>query len=146
MDRKKREKDLTFLNHLFESIGDDEQTPLEDLKSDLKDEGIAVNDVLSNLMNCVHESSIKNKQISLDVARKKRLKEEKSTIEIINKFKNWTKDQLIEYLQGLSQTNNSLPVASFRNLDTKSDDDLRSLVEDIELLKQIEAEPSKNAS
>jgi hypothetical protein len=133
----KCQKNLFLLNNLFESLGDSSDMSTDEVKEDLRSDGVDPNKALLRLMGVVKQASADSKRAALDIAREKRLKQQGGIKNIFGKYKSLSRDQLLDKINALVG-GSGLPVAaSYRELEKQTDDNLRALLEDLEMLKRL---------
>jgi hypothetical protein len=145
MEMGENDKNIERLDSLTDALGRSDGQSLEEVKEDLKSEGIDLDSSLKRLMETVHKSSRAARRKMLDRAREERLKTDAKEPTTFGKFANWTREELIGKIREILST---APVAinvSFRDLESKHDEDLASLLEDLERAKQIENKEKSNA-
>lgn len=144
MSTDKRYKDLSLLNNLFESLGDNENMSADDIKKELRDDGIDLDATLQRLMAAATQAAADSKRSVLDLARKERLQQEAKPKRTFDNLINWSKEQLLAQIKSLSLEDNQIAAASYRDLEKLTEDNLRALLEDLELLRQHEITDPKN--
>jgi hypothetical protein len=97
-----RTKYLKTLDTLTDALGRSEGQSVDEVKVELRDEGIDVDAALTRLKNVQQHISMVAKRSVLDTAREKRLKLVKKGHEFIGRFSDWTRDQIIERIKELS--------------------------------------------
>jgi hypothetical protein len=132
----KRQKDLSLLNNLFESLGDSEGMSTDEVKEEIRANGVEPNEALQRLMGVVKQASADSKRTTLDLAKQKRLKQQGAINNIIGKYKDFNREQLLETIKNLIGLNGTLITASYRELEEQTDDNLRALLEDVEILQE----------
>jgi len=132
----KRHKDLSFLNNLFESLGDSSDKSTDDIKEEMRADGIDPDAAVQRLMGVVKQASADSRRSALDQARKERLKQQDSIKKTVGKFKDWSREQLMDRIRGLAGEGGLQAEASYRELGNQTDDNLRALLEDLEMLKK----------
>jgi len=140
----KRYKDLSFLNNLFEALGDNDHMSTDDIKKELRNDGIDPDATLQRLMAAAKQAAADSKRSVLDLARKERLQQEAKPKRTFDNLINWSKEQLLAQIKSLSLEDNQIAAASYRDLEKLTEDNLRALLEDLELLQQHEITDPKN--
>lgn len=136
MNTDKRHKDLSFLNNLFESLGDSSDMSTDDIREELRADGIDPDAAVQRLMGVVKQASADSRRSVLDQARKERLKQQDRIKKTVGKFKDWSRKQLMERIRGLAGEGGLQAEASYRELENQTNDNLRALLEDLEMLKK----------
>lgn len=144
MNADKRYKDLSFLNNLFEALGDNDHMSTDDIKKELRNDGIDPDATLQRLMAAAKQAAADSKRSVLDLARKERLQQEAKPKRTFDNLINWSKEQLLAQIKSLSLEDNQIAAASYRDLEKLTEDNLRALLEDLELLQQHEITDPKN--
>ncbi len=135
MSTDKHHKDLSFINNLFESLGDSGDMSTDDIKEELRADGVNPDEALRRLMGVVKQASADSRKSVLDLAREERLKNQDSIKKTIGKFKDWTREQLLDGIRSLSGEGSLQAAASYRELEEQTEDNLRALLEDLEMLQ-----------
>jgi len=138
----KYHNDLSFINNLFESLGDSGDMSTDDIKEELRADGVEPDEALQRLMKVVTQASADSRKSALDRAREKRLKEQDRVKKTIGKFKDWTREQLLDKIRTLSGEHGLQAAASYRELGEQTEDNLRALLEDLEMLQRQKSKDS----
>jgi|Deesub1362A_J573_1020465.scaffolds.fasta_scaffold01934_7 DNA-directed RNA polymerase subunit F len=128
---------LEILDALTDALGSSEDQSLEEVREELLAEGIDVDASVNRLMQTVNSCIMSARREAMDRAREERLKAERKDLTFGNKFANLSKDQLLEKIKEIMSISHAAPILSFRDLELKSDEDLASILEDLELAKQL---------
>lgn len=144
MNADKRYKELSFLNNLFEALGDNDHMSTDDIKKELRNDGIDPDATLQRLMAVAKQVAADSKRSVLDLARKERLQQEAKPKRTFDNLINWSREQLLAKIKSLSLEDNQIAAASYRDLEKLTEDNLRALLEDVELLRQHEITDPKN--
>jgi len=144
MKMSENKKFLELLDSLTDALGRSDGQSLEEVSEDIKFEGVDLDSSLKRLMKTVHKSSRAAKRKVLDRAREERLKTETRDSTSFNKFKDWTREELIGKIRELLSTSPVSISAAFRDLESKRDEDLASLLEDLERAKQIASKETRD--
>jgi len=137
-----REKYMKILDSLTDALGASEGQSLEEIKADLRDEGIDVDVTLARLKNARLSISMAAKRSALDTAREKRIKLVKKGHEFIGRFSDWTRDQIMERIKELSGPEAGL---AYRDLKTLGTDEMISILEDLEMARRSSMEESDDS-
>lgn len=135
MKEDERKNKLILLDALTDALGRSEGQSLEEVKEDLKDEGIDVDASVRSLMESVKAISMKAKRSQLDLSKERRLADESKVQSIIGKFAGWTRVQILARIEEIAAEPGLKVLVSHRDLESKSTEDLISLIEDLELAK-----------
>ena len=128
--------DLSFLNNLFESLGDNNDMSTDEIKEEMRADGVDPDAAIQRLMKGVKQASADSRKSVLDLAREKRLKQQGSIKETIGKFKGWDREHLLAKIRALVAESGMQAAASYRELGEQTDDNLRALLEDLEMLQE----------
>ena len=134
-----RTKYLKTLDTLTDALGSSEGQSVDEVKAELRDEGIDVEAALTRLKNVQQHISMEAKRSVLDAARERRLKLVEKGHEFIGRFRDWTRDQIIERIKELSS-----PEAGFayRDLEAMGTEEMTSILEDLEMAHRRSMEES----
>lgn len=144
MGTEGKEKILSFLDALTDALGETEGVRKEDIIADLKDEGTDVDVALKRIQTMVEHASQKAKRQQLEIAREKRLALEAEKPARLTEFLDWTKEQIIEKISELIPSIGPLASVSYRELESKSQEDLAALLEDLITTKEMEEQENPN--
>jgi uncharacterized protein (DUF2461 family) len=114
----------------------------DDIKEELRADGVEPDEALQRLMRVVTQASADSRKSALDRAREKRLKEQDRVKKTIGKFKDWTREQLLDKIRTLSGEHGLQAAASYRELGEQTEDNLRALLEDLEMLQRQKSKDS----
>lgn len=138
MNHDLKEREGIFLDALTDALGRSDEQSLDEVMDDLKSEGINVEETMARLINMVNKTSKAAKRKQLDLAREERQKKESEFIKLKDKFTDWTRDQiLLKIKEILSMSGPDISVA-YRELESKDTEDLRSLLEDLEMARKLD--------
>lgn len=135
MNTKPSRNDMLFLKSMFDILGSSEGQTLPEVKEDLRSEGIDIDKLTNRLLGRVKEFSMQAKMSRLDVARQGRMAAKEARPSFAQKFIGWTREEVLERIKVLASPGELNAAFSFRDLQNKGDEDLRSLLEDLELGK-----------
>ena len=136
MSTNKAHKDLIFLKDLFESLADSGEMSTDEIKEELRTGGVDPDSDLKRLMGAVEQASADSKKTVLDLAREERLRQQDNFKKTIDSFKNWSKEQLLTKIKEISLQGDMMPAASYRELEEQTEENLRALLEDLEMLRK----------
>jgi hypothetical protein len=137
-----RTKYLKTLNTLTDALGRSEGQSVDEVKVELRDEGIDVDAALTRLKNVQQHISMVAKRSVLDTAREKRLKLVKKGHEFIGRFSDWTRDQIIERIKELSGPEAGL---AYRDLEAMGTEEMASILEDLEMARRSSTRESNDS-
>ena len=133
MDINKKEKYMAILDSLTDAMGRSEGQSPDEIKEELREEGIDVDSAMDQLKKIQQNISMAAKRHALEGAREKRLEFEKKHYEIIGKFRNWTREQILERIKELIESSGTMVGVAYRDLESKETEDMLSLLEDLEI-------------
>ena len=125
-----KEKYIKTLDTLTDALGRSEGQTVEDIKNELRDDGIDVDSALIRLKKAQLSISMAAKRSVLDAARDKRLELVRKGREFIGKFSNWSRDQIMARIKELSGPKVGL---AYRDLDAIGTEEIISILEDLEM-------------
>lgn len=131
-----------FLKDLFESLADSGDMSTDDIKEELRTDGVDPDAALKRLMSAVEQASADSKKSVLDLAREERLRQQANFKKTIDSFKNWSKEQLLTKIKEISLKGSLMPAASYRELEEQTEENLRALLEDLEMLRKRDSTDS----
>lgn len=145
MKEDKRKESKFFIDALTDVLGRSDEQPIEEVKKDLQDEGVNVEKTMNELIAIVKNTSMAARRKQLDIAKEKRHQMESEKPNIISKFDKWSRDKILSRIKDISCLLDAEVSVAYRELDTKNTDDLKSLLEDLEIAKQqFECEKDSN--
>jgi hypothetical protein len=134
-----------FIDALTDALGRSNEQSIDEVKKDLQNDGIDVEKTMKKLINMVQEISMTAKREQLDIAREKREKMESKKSFLVNKFTGWNKEKVIAKIKEIASSLGTDVSIAYRDLDSKNTEDLKSLLEDMEMTKdQCEQEKDIN--
>lgn len=125
---------FVMLDNVTEFIGRCEGQSTDEVIQELRSEGVDVERGFQEFMKTVGECSARSRRRDLEFARERRMQAE-AKLKISERLKG-TKEELMETIQALLSTDPQVSL-SWRDLESRSEDDLISLIEDLETAKQI---------
>ena len=132
MNTDKKLEYINMLDLLSEAFGEsEEQSPVE-IRKELQDEGLDIDSTEIDLFNFQQEISKTARRKVLDEAKIRRNSYFLKQKEIVDKFSNWTKEQLIDYFKNISNEDQGL-ILAYRDLKNKKDEDIKAILIDLEL-------------
>lgn len=137
-----RTKYLKILDTLTDALGRSEGQSVDEVKAELRDEGIDVEAALTRLKNVQQHISMVAKRSVLDTAKEKRLKLVEKGHEFIGMFSDWTRDQIIERIKELSSPEAGL---AYRDLKALGTEEMASILEDLEMAHRSAMEESDDS-
>lgn len=131
-----KESFIVTLDNLTEFLGRSEGQSTEEIMEELRAEGIDVDRGFQEFMKTVAECSARARRRDLEIAKERRLQAEAEP-RMSERLKR-TKEELIETIQGFFSAAPQPVGVSWRDLESKSEEDLASLIEDLETAKRIQ--------
>ncbi|MDL1963884.1 MAG: hypothetical protein LWW98_06020 [Deltaproteobacteria bacterium] len=125
-----KEKYMKTMDALTDALGRSDGQTVEDIKNELRDDGIDVGSALERLKKAQLSISMAAKRSALDAARDKRVELVQKGREFIGKFSDWSKDQIMARIKELSGPKVRL---AYRNLDAMETEEIISILEDLEM-------------
>lgn len=145
MKEDKRKESKFFIDALTDALGRSDEQSIEEVKKDLQDEGVNVEKTMNELIAIVKNTSMAARRKQLDIAKEKRHQMESEKPKIISKFDKWSRDKILSRIKDISCLLDTEVSVAYRELDSKNTDDLKSLLEDLEIAKQqFECEKDSN--
>lgn len=133
MGTNEKEKHMMILDALTDTLGRSEDQSVEEIKAELREEGVDVDSSLDRLKKIQQNISMEAKRSALDTAMEKRLEFEKKRPDIIGKFIGWTREQLLDRFNELIELSDFDFGIAHRDLESKETEDIKSILEDLEL-------------
>ncbi len=145
MKEDKKEDSKIFIDALTDALGRSDEQSIEEVKNDLRDEGIKVKEIMNKLITMVKNTSMAARREQLDIAKEKRHKTESKKLNFVNKFNELTRDEILSRIKEISSLLGTNVSVAYRDFDSINTDDLKSLLEDMEIAKQqYESEEDSN--
>jgi hypothetical protein len=138
MGTDERNKIISFLDAFADATGRSEEEPIEEVISELEEEGVDYDTSITKLHAIIQQASQEAKRRQLAVAREKRLAMEAKRSAVIEKFADWAKEKLIKRINELISSAEPSVAVSYRDLASKSEADLAALLEDLEFAEEME--------
>lgn len=127
-----RKKQLDILDSLTDALGRSNGQSVEEIKDELREDGIDVDGALSRLRLFQQETAMAAKRSALDVARVKRLKTSKRGHEFLGRFNGWAKEKLLSRIKELAGPDAGY---AYRDLEAMEEEEIASILEDLELTR-----------
>jgi len=109
----------------------------EEIKSELEEEGINVNETVENLLNVVKQNQSRSTLLLAKKERERKLAQIRNIINSIVEKADVTKDELLSELKSRFKFDNEKFLIFYRKFEEASNEDVRSLIEDLELLNLL---------
>ncbi|MDX9786848.1 MAG: hypothetical protein RBT11_08735 [Desulfobacterales bacterium] len=132
---------LEILDTLTDALGMSEHQTIQEIKDELANDGIDVEAALCRLKIAREKISMAAKRSVLDKAKEKRLNLAERSNDIMDRFKDWTKEQILDRLKQVSKTEAGF---AYRDLETMGMEEMKALLEDLELSKASFPDESSN--
>jgi hypothetical protein len=126
---------LKFFIDAFDAISNTEGESIEEVKKDLTEMGIDVPSAMKVLMGRVREISKAARRSELVLAGERRLAAEQARPSFFGRFTAWTREQVEARIRELAAPGVLDAAFSFRDLQERSEEDLKTLLEDLETAK-----------
>jgi len=146
MGTEDKEKIIVFFDTLTDALGDSESVSKEEILADLKEDGIDVDASVKHILAMVEDASQKARRQQLEIARERRLAMESKKPTRPSEFLDWTKEQLIEKINEFLSTGSPIASVSYRELESKCQEDLVALLEDLITTKELDEQASHDES
>ena len=127
-----RKKFLDTLDTLTDALGNSDCQSVEEIKDELRDDGVDVESVLSRLKMTRKNIAMGAKRSALEEAKEKRLKASEQVRGLVGKFNDWTKEQIFNRIKEIGGPEAGL---AYRDLASMGHDEMASILEDLELAK-----------
>jgi hypothetical protein len=137
MNNKKR-NNLTFIETMADAISECNDSSLGEIREELKADGIDLDASVNKLMGFVKACAMDARRESLDVAAEARKAKVAENSGLAGKFSALTKEKLLERIKSLIPFPEGQFSLSYRELDGKNQEDLESILEDLEAAKALE--------
>jgi hypothetical protein len=135
----KKSQDLQLIVALVDFLGNSEDQTVDEVKAELKAEGIDVDASIQRLMGTVRRCSSEAKRKQLDIARQERLQREARRPNLRKKIDQLSDEQIHRRFQEIERISKGRLCVNFRDLQSTSSEDRRGILEDLEFeLEQIE--------
>jgi len=121
---------LDTLDTLTDALGISDGQSNEEIKEELRSEGIDVDGALGRLKMAQNSISKAAKRSILDTARKNRVKFVEGGHEFIGRFKGWTKEQIMDRIKVIGGPEAGL---AYRNLEAMGTEEIAMILEDLEI-------------
>jgi biotin operon repressor len=132
---------LNTLDTLTDALGMSEGQSIEEIKEELRSDGIDVDGAMGRLKMAQNSISKAAKRTTLDTARKKRLKLVEGGHEFIGRFKDWTKEQIMDRIKEIGGPEAGL---AYRSLETMGTEEIALILEDLEMTNARTREEDDN--
>jgi hypothetical protein len=136
---------LLMLDNLTEFMGRSEGQSTDEVIEELRSEGVDVDGAFQEFMKTVGECSSRSRRKDLEIARQRRIQAEANRKRQVSDRLKRTKEELIATIQTLVSSAPEPISVSWRDLESRNEEDLISLIEDLETAKQIQEEEVSDA-
>ena len=131
-----KEKSMKTLDALTEFLGSSEEQSTEEIKAELRREGMDVDAALARLKDAQQRIAMAARRSALDTAREKRLELENKGNDFIGKFRDWSREKIIDRIKEFSEEGGLQVDFAYRELESIGDEEIESLLEDLEMAHQ----------
>lgn len=131
---------LIFIEAFTDAIGDSTDLSMEEIREELKRDGIDLDESVRNLISFIDVCVMDAKREELDRAAEAMKVEELKNDKLKNKNSALSKDELLERIKRLIDTPKAQISFAYRRLEGKTEEDLISILEDLEAAKDFEDE------
>lgn len=128
-----KNNNIKFIETLTDALGRSDNQSLEEVVIDLKENGIDVDASMKRMLSSLAQASQRVKIMKLDIARDERLKAKENDVRIMDSFTDWSKEMILDRINDIFVNNQGLVGVAYRELVNKDVDDLRSLLQDLEI-------------
>jgi hypothetical protein len=128
---KAKYKDI--LDALTDALGNSEGQTLEEIKEELRADGIDVDAKIGRLLKAQQSISMAARRADLNRARDQRSEVEKRGESVFGRFQEWSRAQVLERFRELIKSGIPEAAVAYRDLETMETEDLKSILEDLEL-------------
>ncbi|OPY84739.1 MAG: hypothetical protein A4E71_02509 [Smithella sp. PtaU1.Bin162] len=125
-------KNLIFIQAMADAISECDDLSDKEIKDEFRADGLDLDASVNNLMAFVKNCTMDAKRKALDMAAETRKTLEAKDKNGFGKFLNYSKDQIIANIKSLIESSGATASLAYRNLDGKSQEDLASILEDLE--------------
>ncbi|MEE9914014.1 MAG: hypothetical protein K4571_20065 [Deltaproteobacteria bacterium] len=132
-------KSLIFIKSMADAMSECDDLSAEEIKEELKADGLDLDASVNSLMDFVRTCTMDAKRASLDRAAEARKIMEVKGQNSFGKFLNYSREQLLASIKSLITSSEAATSLAYRELDGKSQEDLVSLLEDLEAAKDLES-------
>lgn len=140
-----KDKQMMLLDALTDALGRSDGQSIEEVRADLRDEGIDVDVAVKRLVASVQKISMAANRKQLNVARDKRREMESKRPGLIEEFAEWSRDEVLARIQEITRLSGLDVSVAYRDLEDRSTEDLKSLLEDLEMARhRSECEKGNN--
>ena len=129
-----RKKYLKTLDTFTDALGMSEGQSIDEIKAEIRDQGVDVDAALVRLKNARLNISMAARRSALDAAKEKRLKLAEKGHEFIGKFRDWSREQILERIRELSGPEAGL---AYRDLEAMGTEEMVFILEDLEMAYRI---------
>jgi hypothetical protein len=129
-----KEKSRKFsIETLIDALGASEDQTVEEVKEELKEAGVNVEAAIQALLKTVHECSMASRRMELDLAKEEREARQFASVSPLGKFRSWTREQIMNRMAEIANASGGKLSLNYRDLEGRSIEDMRSLLEDMEI-------------
>jgi phage shock protein A len=134
---------IKFLDTLTDAMGDNEEQNNDEIREELREEGFDIEAIEADLMKFQQKVAMAAKRQALDEAEIKRKKSQPAVHRISEIIKDFSNIQVLERIKELMGFYPDMAV-SHRELEVKKEEDLRTLLEDLERARLMSESDDEN--
>jgi hypothetical protein len=129
-----KEKSRKFsIETLIDALGASEDQTVEEVKEELREAGVNVDAAMRTLLKTVQECSMASRRMELDLAKEEREARRLTSTSPLGKFRSWPREQIINRMVEIANASGGKLSLNYRDLEERSIEDMRSLLEDMEI-------------
>jgi len=132
MNLDEKLKYIKLLDTLTDAMGDSEEQTPDEIRKELCELGFDIDGAEARLMKFQQEVSMSTKRQALEDARIKREKLRPIGREVAERLRDWSREQILDRIKELLGTYPAMTSVSYRDLEEKKDEDIRTMLEDLE--------------
>jgi len=130
-------KNLLFIEAMADAMSECDDASIGEIREELKADGIDLDVSVNHLMDFIRICAMDAKRESLDEAANAREVMEAEDRCLVGKFSAYSKDQLLTLIKSLLTLPEEQIGLAYRELDGKNQEDLASILEDLEAAKNL---------
>jgi hypothetical protein len=144
MNLDEKLKYIKLLDTLTDAMGESEDQTPDEIREELREVGFDIDGAEARLMKFQQEIAMSTKRQALEDARIKREKLRPIRQEVTERLKDWSREQILDKIKELLGNYPSMASVSYRDLEEKKDEDIRTLLEDLETALLISEDDNKD--
>jgi hypothetical protein len=131
-------RSLAFIDSMAEALSEQGGESIEEIREELRVKGIDLDASVKNLFAFVKSCSMDARREELEKAAELRSKVETDTLSTAGKFASLSKEDIIERIRALAAFSGQQVSVAYRELEGKDQEDLASILEDLEAAWEME--------